>query len=256
MKTINPVYSIKTICHLLCILFVTILAQNAFAKSEKSEMINKEPQIKTIHYQPNQIITLKGTHFIATSLQFAKYEKIIGIYLGDQIAWTYAINPSTPYILFLKPTVDISDTNMTVITNLHVYHFHLLANKNSESDDLPIYSLKFDYETEKQAQKSKLVKLKPISHQYNPVINDHILHSNYSLSGSKSLFPRRVYNDGQFTYFEFSEKAEIPAIFKWEEGHEKLINTQTQANTVIAKCIAKEFVLQKNKENAWAENKY
>lgn len=245
---------------MLCILFVTILTQNAYAKSEKSEMINQAPQIKTIHYQPNQIITLKGTHFIATSLQFAKSEKIIGIYIGDQIAWTYAINPSTPYIVFLKPTVDISDTNMTVITNQHIYHFHLLANKIKESDDLPIYSLKFDYVTEKQEQKSKTAKLKPIrSHQVDPVVNDHILHSNYSLSGSKSLFPRRVYDDGEFTYFEFSEQVEIPAIFKWEDEHEKLMNTQTQGNTVIAKCIAQKFVLHKNEENAWAEkdeNKY
>jgi type IV secretion system protein VirB9 len=255
MKTINPAYSIKTIYHLLFILLVTILAQNAFAKSEKNEMINQVPQIKTIHYQPNQIITLKGTHFIATSLQFSKNEKIIGIYIGDQVAWTYAINPSTPYIVFLKPTVDVSDTNMTVITNQHIYHFHLLANKNRESDDLPIYGLKFDYETEKQGLQSN--KLKPIrSQQHDSVVNDHILHSNYFLSGSKSIFPKRVYDDGRFTYFEFSEKVEIPAIFKWEEGHEKLINTQTQGNTVIAKCIAKEFILQKNEVKAWAENKY
>lgn len=251
MKYSHPAYSIKPIGHFLFILFIMILAQNAFAKSE---MINQAPQIKTVHYQANQIITLKGTHFIATSLQFAKNEKIIGIYIGDQIAWTYAINPSTPYIVFLKPTVDVSDTNMTVITNQHIYHFHLLANKNSEADDLPIYSLKFDYETEKQEQKSKLVKLKPIPH-YDPVVNDHILHSNYSLSGSNAIFPRQVYDDGQFTYFQFSEKADIPAIFKWEEGHEKLINTQTQGNTVIAKCLAKEFVLQKNEDKAWAENK-
>jgi type IV secretion system protein VirB9 len=248
----NPVFSVEFICHSLIFLLGTFLAQNVFAKNETT---NQEPQVKTIQYQSNQIITLKGTHFIATSLQFSKNEKIKGIYIGDQIAWTYAINPSTPYIVFLKPTVDISDTNMTVITNQHLYHFHLLANKNRESEDLAIYSLKFDYTTEKKDQKSKLLKLNPVrSRQCDSVVNDQIINSSYFLSGSKSILPRHVYDDGRFTYFEFSDNADIPAIFKWEDDHEKLINTQIQGNTVIAKCTAKKFVLQKNEEKAWAEN--
>lgn len=230
----------------LVVLWLPFLLTNAFAT------IDVTSQIKTVSYQPDQIVMLKGTHFIATSIQFSKQEKISGVYMGDQVAWTYAMNPSTPYLLFVKPTLDKSDTNMTVITNQHVYHFHLISNIN-KSDDMPVYSLKFDYQ--KDNHKSSKLKMKKentihFHHHKNLMVN-----KNYTLKGSSSLFPKSVYDDGTFTYFEFPDQAEIPAIFRSEEGHEKLINSESHHNVVIAKCVAKVFILQKNDEKAWVENR-
>lgn len=233
----------------ISLLGLLLFLQNAVAKGE---MINREPQIQTIKYRVDQITTLHGTHFVATSLQFSRNEKILGIYIGDQIAWTYAINPSAPYILFIKPTLDTSDTNMTVVTNQHIYHFHLLANRN-RIDNSPLFNLKFDYKTDEKSNKAKTSHHKSnINFLYD---NKYALNTNYLLNGSVSLFPEQIYDDGTFTYFKFSDNAEVPIIFKWEEGHEKLINTTVQGNFVIAKCTAQVFKLQKNNIEAWVEKK-
>lgn len=246
MKTIpyKNILKTKFICGWLSVMLLLIPLQHAFA-------INQTPQIKKIHYQPDQIVTLNGTHFIATSVQFSKSEKIEGVYMGDQVAWTYAINPSISYILFIKPTLDRSDTNLTVITNLRVYHFHLISNVN-KINEAPLYCLKFEYGTENQNQ--KLIRNRKNQHYAHQKCSQQSLNTNYSVSGSSALLPKTTYDDGTFTYFEFPYKAVIPVIFKVEGGHEKLINTETQHNLVIAKCVAKKFSLQKNNQKAWVEN--
>lgn len=230
----------------------SLLAQDLHPNEVKEEMAL---QIKVIDYHPNQVTCLIGTHFIATSIQFAKQEKILGVYIGDMVAWTYAINPSVPYILFIKPTLDISDTNMSVITNQHQYHFHLVANKNTASKSSVVYNLQFHYETPatknlKQNKDSARVANQSMNSTEKSPVNCH-----YFLSGSKKTTPITVYDDGKFTYFEFSPTDKYPAIFEWENGHEKLVNTQTQGTTVIAKCIASTFLLVKDDEKVWVENK-
>lgn len=231
----------------------TLLAQSLSTKAVKEETA---PQIKVISYHPNQVISLEGRHFIATSIQFAKQEKIIGVYIGDMVAWTYAINPSTPYILFLKPTLDVSDTNMSVITNQHMYHFHLVANKNTASKSSAIYNLQFHYEPPE--------KIKTLNHhkeangsvyQSRHDTENFQIHTHYSSVGSKEITPLRIFDDGKFTYFEFLPTDKYPAIFEWENSHEKLVNTQTQGTTIIAKCIASTFLLVKDDEKVWVENK-
>ncbi len=229
----------------------TLLASSLPTKAMKEETA---PQIKVISYHTNQVVSLEGTHFIATSIQFSRQEKILGVYVGDMVAWTYAINPSIPYILFLKPTLDVSDTNMSVITNQHLYHFHLVANKNTESKSSAIYNLQFHYETEKAKILNHHKETNGSVYQSRLDANFQI-HSHYSLSGSNKNTPLRVFDDGKFTYFEFSPTDKYPAIFEWENGREKLVNTQTQGTTVIAKCIATTFVLIKDGEKVWVENK-
>lgn len=234
---------------LLIALCASIVA-NAYA----SARVDHDPQIKLIDYHPNHVVTLVGTHFVATSVQFAKSEKIIGVYIGDQIAWTYAINSSIPYLLFLKPTLDISDTNMTVVTNQHIYHFHLLANENTESRNSAVYNLQFhyDYEAKKKVNNKSSAKSSSCKERGD---GQSFVHTHYFLNGSASLFPQHVYDDGRFTYFEFSDQTAFPAVFVYENGHEKITNTQIKSNTLIAKCTAKVFLLVKNDEKVWVENK-
>lgn len=249
-------YATMTLQFIGC--FISLWSQVLLAHDLHTKEIKEEiaPQIKVINYHPNQVVSLEGTHFIATSIQFFRQEKIIGVYVGDMVAWTYAINPSIPYILFLKPTLDVSDTNMSVITNQHLYHFHLVANKNTASKSPAIYNLQFHYENPE--------KLKTLNHnketnasvyQSRQDAENFQIHSHYFSSGSKKITPLRVFDDGKFTYFEFLPTDKYPAIFEWENGHEKLVNTQTQGTTIIAKCIASTFLLVKDDEKVWVENK-
>jgi type IV secretion system protein VirB9 len=69
---------------------------------------------------------------------------------------------------------------------------------------------------------------------------------NYTISGSSLIAPIRVFDDGEFTYFQFPYKnAEIPAFFLVDsEGREALINYRMNDDYVVLERVASQLTLR------------
>ena len=69
---------------------------------------------------------------------------------------------------------------------------------------------------------------------------------NYQYTGEPSIAPSKVFDNGQFTYFQFSRvNAEIPAIFSVDNsGFEALVNYRVAGNFIIVEKVGEQFTLR------------
>lgn len=137
-----------------------------------------------------------------------------------------------------KPVTANQRTNLIVITNKRTYHFQL---RPVEKNGTPTYSLSFRNNSSYNYSTSN-----PSSFESYPGLRSY----NYWGKGDIALKPRSVYDDGKFTYFDFSNLKEIPAIYKIDaSGEENLVNFHTENNNqVIVHETATKFHLRKDRQ--------
>lgn len=223
-------------CILSLIIFSIITATNA---QNNPISLASDARIKKVFYQENNVIPIHGMTFTTTQIQFGNNEKILDIEGGDSAAWMVTYHQELPNMLFIKPTIFDSDTNMTVITNQHSYYFHLTSNRKLEPNPSQnTYALKFDYQPiikhiKTTAPKHKATKTKK-------------LNTDYRFSGCPQLVPLHVFDDGQFTYFELSTNGAVPAIFAVDDksGKESTVNTRRFGKYIVVQRIAPQFTLR------------
>ena len=201
-----------------------------------------DSRIHTIMYGPDEVFKFTGHYGYQSSILFEEGEEILTISMGDSVPWQ--ITPSGNRI-FLKPVEQDAQTNMTVLTNKRTYLFQLHAEEAEtiEDPDL-IWVLKFIYPTEgviRTKKKKKPEKLREPEEEGYQNFNFQ-----YTIRGSDVFAPIKIYDDGEFTYFEFRDKnAEIPAFYHVDDfGKEYLINFRTRDDKIIVERVSKRFTLR------------
>jgi type IV secretion system protein VirB9 len=238
------------------IIILTSITNSTYAKVNPLRL-NTDNRIAVVAFNKNQVVPVYGSAFITTQIVFGDDEIIQNIQNGDLGAWSVSLSKSLSNMLFLKPTVDNSNTNLTVVTNHHSYYFNLIAepkksNNSNNSDYLNknkiTYSLKFIYPEEQkrkleqslldtQAQQKALLSAFSQPENYN---------WGYSFHGDKSILPMHVFDDGKFTYFQLKPNQVIPAVFMVDnsKGMEALVNIQTKKDYLIAHRVSPQWVLR------------
>jgi len=148
--------------------------------------------------------------------------------------------------LFLKPVGENgSETNMTVITSKRVYHFELMAKEAKSINDKDlVFVVKFVYPDEKD---KNIVEFPKQSQSDEPDLRDlNPYNFSYQYAGEPTIAPIKVFDNGEFTYFQFAKKnAEIPAIFTVDsEGFESLVNFRAAGSYIIVERVAAQFTLR------------
>src|SRR3990167_5615295 len=123
-----------------------MLTTNTFATIQPLRLAT-DARIEVVAYSAYNVVPIYGTTFTTTQLIFNKDEFIENIQNGDLAAWTVSVDKNIAYMLFIKPTVYNSNTNMTVVTNKHIYYFHLMT-VNKSNHAKPTYAIKFVYPEE------------------------------------------------------------------------------------------------------------
>jgi type IV secretion system protein VirB9 len=196
-------------------------------------------RIHTIMYGPDEVFKFTGTYGYQSSIVFEPGEEILTISLGDSVAWL--INPSGNRI-FLKPVEQDAETNMTVLTNKRSYLFELHAREaESITDKDIIFVMRFLYPEEQMVNASMLDEVPDTELEGRENFN-----FNYSIRGAEDIAPIQIFDDGEFTYFEFRDKnAEVPAFYKVDEdGQENLINYRTRDDYIVVERVANRFTLR------------
>lgn len=236
---------------LSCIIIASIAGfTHAALANENPLPLATDPRMKIVQYNPEDVVTIVGSHLITTDVEFGVDEHILSVMVGDSLAWTPSVSKDIPYLLSIKPVMPSSDTNMTVVTDKRVYHFRLVTTQY----DLPqsknvTYSLTFKYPEEEKAQLTQ--ELNSVSQTFTGSAATQALtwNDNYAFVGSKMLAPIKAVDNGTFTIFEFPKNCVIPAIFGVDASqNESLLNYHVQGNYVFIQGIRHQYTFRNGNE--------
>ena len=222
-------------------LLAGLYAGEAHATRE-SRPIQIDHRVRIVMYQPDEVYKFMGHYRYQSAIEFGADEEIRTISMGDSTAWM--LNPAGNR-LFLKPLEQDATTNMTLITNRRTYLFELHARETDAIDDKDmIFVMRFIYPDGNDSgilsQHADTVPEPDLEHdrdKYN---------FRYTISGAEETAPIRIFDDGEFTYFQFRDKnADIPAFFWVDDlGNEELINYRTRGDYIVVERVSKRFTLR------------
>jgi len=193
-------------------------------------------------YAPNQLYKIYCRVGYLTDLSLKKGETISFVGGGDTSAW--AVNSSTvdgvPHI-YIKPTVETSNTNLIVTTNKRSYQ--LILNTSSWYNPMVTWT----YGREEQAE--ALAQIQKDERTINGTFNGSYdsLYFGYEWSGDSEYKPETVFDDGERTYIKFRKlPARIPAVFIKEKGKKgvSMVNFTTKNNGYTLDRVANEINLR------------
>ncbi len=222
--------------------FLLIIASTPSFALQEYRPLSVDKRIRTYTFNPNEIYSFTGHYGYQSSIEFSPEEKIGVVSLGDSLSWQ--VEPIGNR-LFLKPVEPDATTNMTVITDKRVYNFELYAEEAEgiRDEDL-VFNAQFyypDYESAAvRSFASNATKMPDIEKEPQKY------HFNYTLTGPENIAPMRIFDDGEFTYFQFRDKnAEIPAIFVVDSrGSESLINYRVLGDYIVVEQVSSQFTLR------------
>ena len=234
---------------------LTLLAVSVGAYANQEPLpLGTDSRIRVVAYNPDDVVTVVGSQLTQTSIQFGETETIKAVEAGNSVAWTTEIDKNKQNILFLKPTMDMPNTNLEVVTDKYIYHFALVgAPKNDPSNKAVTYNVRFKYPGEMNAVIAAQAQVK--KERSNAVVTNNPVDPlkvnwDYAFSEkcSKEYAPIKAFDDGKFTYFQFPNNTETPAIFIVDKkGHESLANWSMRGKYVVIQRIARQFSMRNGK---------
>ena len=255
----------KLILIFLIFCAATILDVGQAHAAQMPRYLGKEKKFRMFIYNPYEVYHYVGSYnyhgFIefqgvvtpnangatanAAPVSSGAVEEIAEVAIGNSDAWLWKISDSKNR-LYLKPVGDSADTNMTVKTSLgRVYNFELVARTASGIDDENlIFAVKFVYPDDYDKNILEFPKAPPSD--VPDMRNLSAYNFNYEYTGEPRIAPAKVFDNGEFTYFQFAKKsAELPAIFAVDsEGFESLLNFRVAGDYIIAERVASQFTLR------------
>lgn len=238
----NPIYlTTLTLATVMLMLPTMACAQN------NPKAYPEDRRILKVNYQDNNVTPLRGKTFTATQVMFSDDEVVLDVEGGDSTGWMVTHKLSN--MVFIKPTVLGSDSNITIVTNKHNYYFHVTSNKTlEESPEQQTYAIKFIYpeEARREAKERAVEARRAQKEIIDPRKNPSAYNWNYRFSGSTQLAPAHVFDDGTFTYFELAKNQAVPAIFAVDDaqGKEAVVNIRRSGNYLVVQRIAPQFTLR------------
>lgn len=238
------------------ILFIFCIAANV--KANESVPATIDSRIKTIVYNPNEVIELTFHYGFQSFIEFEEDEEIEVISLGESFPWK--ITPVGKR-MFIRPLQINTNTNMTVITSKRTYMFQLSADSyEGKGDEELIYSVRFFYpdsSTNKTPQfgnakyTSTASSLSPTTKTEEDSVLDNfkkgtVLNFDYSMTGENAAIGLlKAFDDGINTYFEFSDPNFIPVIHVVNvDGTEEVVKYFRDGPYVVVNTVQLQFSLR------------
>jgi len=211
---------------------------------QKARPIATDARIKTVRYTANEVYRFVGHYGYHAIIELAESEKIQSISLGDSTSWNIEANE---HRILIKPISQLAETNMIVVTDKRLYHFELDATEveNIGAKDLT-FVMRFIYpEAYGAGFATHIVNADTVPDINDPEIRE-TLNFNYSIVGGETVAPIRIFDDGEFTYFQFKDKnADVPAFFLVDPlGNESVINFRARGDYIVIERVGPRFTLR------------
>lgn len=214
-----------------------------------------DSRIITLDYDEASVVRLEGCVNFQTMVTFGKGEHIENVGLGDSSQWQVMPNKRAD-LLFVKPITAKAYSNMTVVSDKHVYNFELrAAPEEACGHGRAIYELRFTYPPEPSVA-APAAKDKPaVPTDLNALPLPEKRNTAYTYSGDVLLVPLRVFDDGASTYMKWADGTETPAVYALgPDGSESIINYANRGDYLVIEQVARAFVLRRGKDKATLYN--
>ena len=198
----------------LCLVLVFLGVIPALAMAEAIPRSgSNDRRVRIATYQGGQVYRLSVSLTHVTTVEFGEGESIRSIIAGDTEGFEIDGVPGGRAFA-IKPLARGVHTNVTVYTNRRSYYFNV-----QEVSSPTFYVVQFRYPEDNRRPANAIARAAP--------------NYNYGASARTEFTPTRVWDDGTFTYFAFTQNAPIPAIFRYANGRERTVNTQSVEDGVI-----------------------
>ena len=225
-----------SLCHALILISVCTFAETV----PRGSIIDN--RVKMLVYNTNQVYKLIAYYGYQIDLQLADNEETKTIAAGDSVGWQIV---GSGQHIFIKPMANEARTNLSIVTNRRTYVFDLISHSPVARADIT-YLVRFRYPD----VDADTALLSSAASTYAPRYN-----FDYKITGAKDIEPLHVFDDGQFTYFQFDPQRELPAIFVvGSDGKEGLVNYRMEGSTVVVERLGEFYTLRSGKETATAIN--
>jgi type IV secretion system protein VirB9 len=245
-------------------------AHSAFAETSPRPAAT-DARIQFLAYNEYQVYKVLAHYGFTVTIEFGADEVIETVSAGDTISWQIV---PTGRRLFIKPMERDAHTNMVVVTTKYTYNFDLDAAepkeveaKEGETKEAPVaqtYLVKFRY-----AEATGVVNTAAASAPKTPATpasarellsaarKPSDFNFDYRLKGDKEVMPTFVFDDGQFTYFQFADKRNqaLPAIFLVDkDGNESVVNYRMEGEYMVVERLGRTFTLRGGESVACVSN--
>jgi len=214
-----------------------------------ADLVSQEAdwRIREVPYSQETIYRLKGFVGYQIDLEFAPGETFVGLGAGDMEGLAFAAQANH---LFLKPRVGGVDTNLTVLTDRHSYHFeYVVSERRPEAafGDV-VYALRFTYVTSARPAEA-------LERRLTEAAQQRVHNLEYGYCGSPELKPESAWDDGVQTRLRFGARRELPAVFVGnDDGSESLVNFTMEAGEVVVHRVARRFIVRRGRLNGCIVN--
>jgi type IV secretion system protein VirB9 len=210
----------------------------------------KDARVRTVDYDPAQVVRLAAQPRIAIQVVFAADEAIRHVALGDPNAWQTAADGN---VLFLKPKERSAATNLIVTTDragsARSYVFELISAPAASTRRAlreNIYAVRFRYPADTVAKARAAVETaaaaaaQQVSRvQVEAAALEGPRNLAYQLQGPATLQPAEVSDNGRFTVLRFPGGQVLPAIYTVGfDGTETLASFDVRGEFVVVHGVA------------------
>ncbi|MFL6726602.1 MAG: TrbG/VirB9 family P-type conjugative transfer protein [Sphingomicrobium sp.] len=209
-----------------------------------SAVASADSRIRTLAYNPDEIVRILGKAGIQSTIEFASDERIENVAVGNSAEWQITPNRRAS-LLFVKPLAARSRTNMTVVTDRRTYMFDLVAGDRRTT---PVYALKFSYPNDKPLEAPRAIQqaaVAPPQIQSPAAMTADKLHFDWNTKGSAKLLPARVFDDGAALYLAWNRDTPLPAILtQSDDRREGPVNYRMSGEYIVISPIPANLVLR------------
>jgi type IV secretion system protein VirB9 len=226
--------------------------------------ITTDSRIKTFVYNENEVFHVTVQYGYQSSIEFGKNEEIETMSIGNSYSWQ--ITPVERRI-FIKAIEGAAHTNMTVITNKRTYQFELESKyPDDKLDEELVYVVRFFYPLENMDKPKPNNDMRIDMGKYEPATVEVAIpesapkepqyNFNYTLTGPDTIAPVKVFDDGQYTFLQFSNNnAVVPKLYTITgNGNENRVKYSRQGNYIVIKQLVNKMALKMNNDVVYLFN--
>lgn len=240
---------------LVCASMQAFVGMPAFAEDSPTAG-QKDPRMRSVVYDPDQVVRLSTGVGATLVVTFASTEKITAVAVTD--SKDLVANPRENF-LFIKSKVALPPQPVIVLTQgpkgTRRYVFEVetvtMVGLTADKSDL-YYSVQFSYpqddaEARADEEKRRLADRKDRAadaalnrpHGAAPDAHADTPNWHYVGQGDRSLLPIEVYDDGYTTSFRFPGNTRIPGIFRIDpDGKESTANFTMKGEYAVVGSVA------------------
>jgi type IV secretion system protein VirB9 len=213
----------------------------------------RDPRVRTVVYDPMNVVDITGVIRAATEVEFAPTETIEKVAGGDATSWLVA---PAGNLMFLKPTQALPPSNLVVVTrrpdgSQRSYVFELTVRDGDMARNTPqtyfkvVFRYPADEAAAKQAEVARTAQAAAKRDAGSRLDVDFfygVRNWAYTAQGDAALQPTEVSDNGQVTVFRFPGNMEVPVIYEIKaDGTESIVPRTVRGDQVIVDAIARQF---------------